>query len=79
MVGLSFVLTHGMTCCNRVPFLSPSLVNADERLDRFALGLRLLYVSDIRELQSQVDELIVAMQECTANPKTNTSLGKVGR
>lgn len=61
------------------PFLSPSLVNADERLDRFALGLRLLYVSDIRELQSQVDELIVAMQECTANPKTNTSLGKVGR
>ena len=51
----------------------------DERLDRFALGLRLLYVSDIRELQSQVDELIVAMQECTANPKTNTSLGKVGR
>lgn len=51
----------------------------DEVLDRAASVLRLLYVADLRELQTKVDEILVQMQEYTANPKTDSRLGKVGR
>ncbi|PNH01301.1 hypothetical protein TSOC_012825, partial [Tetrabaena socialis] len=42
-------------------------------------ALRLLYARDLRTLQSQIDHALVEMQEYTANPKTDSSLGKVGR
>ena len=41
--------------------------------------LRLLYAADLRSLQSQVDEFLVEGQAYTANPKTDSRLGKVGR
>lgn len=41
--------------------------------------LRLLHVKELRELQDSVNEAIVNVQKLTANPKTDTKLGKVGR
>jgi len=44
-----------------------------------AAVLRLLHIQDLRVLQTQINEAIVAVQKVTANPKTDTRLGKVGR
>lgn len=41
--------------------------------------LRLLYINDLRELQTSVDRLIVSAQEVSADPRTNSRLGKVGK
>jgi RLL motif-containing protein 1 len=41
--------------------------------------LRLLHIRELRELQNSANEAIVAVQGVTANPKTDTKLGKVGR
>lgn len=41
--------------------------------------LRLLQIQSLRQLQTRINETIVAVQELTANPKTDTKLGKVGR
>lgn len=40
--------------------------------------MRLLYIHDLRDLQTHINECIVAVQNLTANPKTDTKLGKVG-
>lgn len=48
-------------------------------LDAAARILRMLYVADLRELQDAVTDLLVAVQEYTADPKTDASLGAVGR
>ncbi|KAG2435940.1 hypothetical protein HXX76_007135 [Chlamydomonas incerta] len=50
-----------------------------EALSSAAKVLRLLFIRDLRQLQSQIDHALVDMQEYTANPKTDSSLGKVGR
>jgi RLL motif-containing protein 1 len=41
--------------------------------------LRLLHISELRDAQTAINELVVDVQGLTADPKTNTSLGKVGR
>ncbi|XP_059173370.1 RNA transcription, translation and transport factor protein-like [Physella acuta] len=41
--------------------------------------LRLLHLRDLRDLQTKINSAIVAVQGITANPKTDTKLGKVGR
>lgn len=51
----------------------------DPVLSEAAKVLRLLHLQELRLLQTRVNELIVAVQGITANPKTNQSLGKVGR
>ncbi|KAH6928065.1 hypothetical protein HPB50_011127 [Hyalomma asiaticum] len=51
----------------------------DPVLNHAAKVLRLLYVQDLRDLQTHINEAIVAVQAITANPKTDTRLGKVGR
>ncbi|KAK2165033.1 hypothetical protein NP493_1388g00026 [Ridgeia piscesae] len=51
----------------------------DEGTAEAAKILRLLHIHDLRELQDAVNQAIVAVQQITANPKTDTKLGKVGR
>lgn len=51
----------------------------DVILDNAAKGLSLLYIQDLRNLQTKINETIVAVQNITANPKTDTKLGKVGK
>lgn len=51
----------------------------DYVLNQAAKILRLLYINDLRDLQTRINEALVAVQTVTANPKTDTRLGKVGR
>jgi RLL motif-containing protein 1 len=51
----------------------------DPALDEAAKVLRLLHIQELRDLQTRINELIVAVQDITADPKTDQSLGKVGR
>ncbi|XP_067119912.1 RNA transcription, translation and transport factor protein [Centruroides vittatus] len=51
----------------------------DYVLNHAAKILRLLYINDLRDLQTRINEALVAVQTVTANPKTDTRLGKVGR
>ncbi|KAK3882712.1 hypothetical protein Pcinc_012918 [Petrolisthes cinctipes] len=51
----------------------------DYVLNNAGKALRLMYIHDLRELQTKINECIVAVQTITANPKTDTKLGKVGR
>lgn len=50
----------------------------DSVLNKAAKILNLLYIQDLRDLQTRINEAIVAVQNVTANPKTDTKLGKVG-
>ncbi len=54
-------------------------IGSDNVLNNCAKILRLLYVNDLRQLQTKINELIVSVQSLTANPKTDTTLGKVGK
>jgi len=51
----------------------------DKDVNEAAKILRLLHIQDLRSLQTKINECIVAIQTITANPKTDTRLGKVGR
>eukprot|EP00639_Heterosigma_akashiwo_P031642 CAMPEP_0194668894 /NCGR_PEP_ID=MMETSP0295-20121207/4254_1 /TAXON_ID=39354 /ORGANISM="Heterosigma akashiwo, Strain CCMP2393" /LENGTH=276 /DNA_ID=CAMNT_0039551765 /DNA_START=38 /DNA_END=869 /DNA_ORIENTATION=+ len=51
----------------------------DPLLDKAAKLLKMLYLTDLRNLQNSINDILVTAQEFTANPKTNTALGKVGR
>ncbi|EDW83777.1 uncharacterized protein Dwil_GK13788 [Drosophila willistoni] len=51
----------------------------DPVLDYPMRVLRLLQIQSLRQLQTQINETIVSVQNLTANPKTDTKLGKVGR
>ena len=51
----------------------------DELINQISVVLKMLYIWDFRELQTDLNAMIVLGQEYTANPKTNTTLGKVGR
>ncbi|CAK9806417.1 RNA transcription, translation and transport factor protein [Anthophora plagiata] len=53
-------------------FKKPAVENA-------AKILALLYIQDIRNLQTKINEVIVRVQSITANPKTDTKIGSVGR
>ncbi|XP_076848528.1 RNA transcription, translation and transport factor protein [Brachyhypopomus gauderio] len=51
----------------------------DATLNEAARILRLLHIEDLRELQTKINEAIVAVQAIIADPKTDHRLGKVGR
>ena len=51
----------------------------DAVVDYASSLLRMLYIADLRELQDSVNEILITVQEFTADPKTDSSLGKVGR
>jgi RLL motif-containing protein 1 len=53
--------------------------SSDKDVGLAAKILRLLYITDLRLLQTKINESIVSVQTVTANPKTDTRLGKVGR
>ncbi|XP_014485603.1 PREDICTED: UPF0568 protein C14orf166 homolog [Dinoponera quadriceps] len=59
--------------------IGPGFNMGDIMLDNAARGLSLLYIQDLRNLQTKINETIVAVQNITANPKTDTKLGKVGK
>ena len=50
----------------------------DSAVNEAAKIIRLLHVTELRELQTRINEAIVAVQTITANPKTDQSLGRVG-
>lgn len=50
----------------------------DADLDEAAQILRLLQVHSTRNLQTVINETIASVQQLTADPKTDTKLGKVG-
>jgi len=51
----------------------------DPMVNRAARALRLLHIGELRRLQTDINNAIVAVQAKTANPKTDERLGKVGR
>ncbi|XP_068108550.1 RNA transcription, translation and transport factor protein [Hyperolius riggenbachi] len=51
----------------------------DAVLNDAARILRLLHVEELRELQTKINEAIVAVQAIIADPRTDHRLGKVGR
>ena len=51
----------------------------DAKLDDAARGLRMLYVAELRQLQTSFNGVVTCAQEFTANPKTDSQLGRVGR
>ncbi|XP_015430525.1 PREDICTED: UPF0568 protein C14orf166 homolog [Dufourea novaeangliae] len=59
--------------------IAPGFQLSNPALDNAAKLLSLLYIQDIRNLQTKINEVIVRVQNITANPKTDTKLGKVGR
>ncbi|XP_011644390.1 RNA transcription, translation and transport factor protein [Pogonomyrmex barbatus] len=71
------VNTKGKTQTKMI--IGPSFNMGDAMLDNAAKGLSLLYIQDLRDLQTSINETIVAVQNITANPKTDTKLGKVGK
>ena len=53
--------------------------SGDKVLDKAMKVMRLLYINDLRQLQTAINSTIVRVQSVTANPKTDTTLGKIGR
>jgi len=51
----------------------------DKVLNNIGRILRLLHLQNFRTFQNMINECIVAVQELTANPKTDQRLGQVGR
>jgi len=52
---------------------------SDRMVQEAAKILRLLHIRELRDLQDLANEAIVAVQTLTANPKTDSKLGKVGQ
>lgn len=52
---------------------------SDATLNEAAQILRLLHIEELRELQTRINEAIVAVQAIIADPKTDHRLDKVGR
>jgi len=57
---------------------SEQFMFADKNIDEAAKILRLLQIQSVRQVQTSVNENIVSIQEITADPKTDSKLGKVG-
>ena len=51
----------------------------DKVLNNIGRILRLLHLQNFRSFQTLINQTIVAVQELTANPKTDQRLGQVGR
>lgn len=60
-------------------FITSLQSTPDSAVNEAAKILRLLHISELRDLQTKINEAIVKVQAITANPKTDERLGKVGR
>jgi len=71
----------GATSSAAFPYESSDLgfETGDPALDNACRILRLLHIKDLRDLQTKINEIIVAVQIHTADPKTDQRLGVVGR
>ncbi|CAF0720329.1 unnamed protein product [Brachionus calyciflorus] len=58
--------------------ISTGIDSMDQILNDASKVLRLLHIKELRDLQTKINETIVNIQAITANPKTDSSLGKVG-
>uniref|UniRef100_A0A8C8DFI4 RNA transcription, translation and transport factor protein n=1 Tax=Oncorhynchus tshawytscha TaxID=74940 RepID=A0A8C8DFI4_ONCTS len=56
-----------------------AIAKANATLNEAAQILRLLHIEELRDLQTRINEAIVAVQAVIADPKTDHRLGKVGR
>ena len=56
----------------------PGFDTGDPALNRACKIIRLLHIAELRTLQTSINELVVEVQQVTANPKTNCKLAKVG-
>ena len=54
-------------------------INLDKILNEAAKILRLIHIKELRDFQTSINETIVTVQSITANPKTDLSLGRVGK
>jgi len=52
--------------------------SGNQKVDLAVRALRLIHVHRLRELQTQINELMVRIQKLTANPKADLKLGRVG-
>ena len=50
----------------------------DKIINEAAKVLRLLYIQDLRTLQTKINEAIVTVQSLVADPRTDSKLGKIG-
>lgn len=50
----------------------------DEIINEASKVLRLLYIQDLRSLQTRINETIVSVQSLVADPRTDSKLGKIG-
>lgn len=57
----------------------PGISTGNAAVDAAVTVLRMLYIADLREAQDAANDLIVTVQAFTANPRTDSSLGAVGR
>jgi len=51
----------------------------DNDLDNISRALRILHINELRQLQTDINRVIVSVQRLTADPKTDQRLGRVGR
>lgn len=51
----------------------------DHNLNLAATILRLLHIDELRSLQTNINNILANVQSFTANPKTDTSLGRIGK
>ena len=51
----------------------------DSKVDRCAVIMRMLHLEEMRIMQSSINSILETAQEYVANPKTDSSLGRVGR
>ncbi|KAJ4458305.1 hypothetical protein PAPYR_5985 [Paratrimastix pyriformis] len=58
--------------------LESGIRTGDTHLDTAAALLRLLYIRQLREQQTRVNNCLATLQDATAQPKVDASLGKVG-
>jgi hypothetical protein len=69
-------LTPSQILSSMVPL---GFATGDDEIDLVSRVVRLSHLKDLRNLQTEVDDVLTSVQELTANPKTNVASGKVGK